>query len=116
MLSGSFTKEELQLNQLKHKQLPPQIEFAKMNQANQIHPVHYLVKHETVQPSLKDDCHPILADYSKDQFSIPINYKGEDVIVKPLDAFSFKAGKSFQQQYKPPVRKNNETFYNNPLY
>ena len=28
MLSRSFTKEELQLNQLKHKQLPPQIDFA----------------------------------------------------------------------------------------
>ena len=28
MLSRSFTKEELQLNQLKHKQLPAQIDFA----------------------------------------------------------------------------------------
>ena len=28
MLSRSFTKTELQLNQLKHKQLPPQIDFA----------------------------------------------------------------------------------------
>ena len=28
MLSRSFTKAELQLNQLKHKQLPPQIDFA----------------------------------------------------------------------------------------
>ena len=28
MLSCSFTKVELQINQLKHKQLPPQIEFA----------------------------------------------------------------------------------------
>ena len=28
MLSRSFTKTELQINQLKHKQLPPQIDFA----------------------------------------------------------------------------------------
>ena len=28
MLSRSFTKTELQLNQLKHKQLPPQKDFA----------------------------------------------------------------------------------------
>ena len=28
MLSRSFTKTELQFNQLKHKQLPPQIDFA----------------------------------------------------------------------------------------
>ena len=28
MSSRSFTKAELQLNQLKHKQLPPQIDFA----------------------------------------------------------------------------------------
>ena len=29
MLSRSFAKAELQINQLKHKQLPPQIDFAK---------------------------------------------------------------------------------------
>ena len=109
MLSRSFTKEELQLNQLKHKQLPPQIDFAVMNQTNQIYPVHYLVKHEAVQPSQKDDCHPILADYGNDQFSIRINDKGEHVIIKPLDSFSFKAVKLFQQQYKPPLKQNNKT-------
>ena len=47
-----------------------------MNQANQIHPVHYFVKHETVQPSQKDDCHPNLADYGNDQFSFRTNNKG----------------------------------------
>ena len=109
MLSRSFRKDELQLHQLKHKQLPPQIEFAVMNQTNQSHPVHYLVTHETVQLSQKDDCHSISADYGNDQFSIRNNNKGEDVIVKPLDSFSFKAVKPFQQQYKPPVKKNNKT-------
>ena len=110
MLSRSFTKEELQLNQLKHKQLPPQIEFAVMNQTNPIYPVHYLVKHEAVQPSQKDDCHPILADYGNDQFSNPkLMTKAKMFIIKPLDSFSFKAVKPFQQQYKPPVKKNNKT-------
>ena len=47
MLSRSFTKAELQLNQLKHKQLPPQIDFALL-QDNTLKPVHYLNKHEEI--------------------------------------------------------------------
>ena len=42
ILSRSFTKAELQLNQLKHKQLPPQIDFALL-QNGTIKPVHYLI-------------------------------------------------------------------------
>ena len=42
MLSRSFTKAELQLNQLKHKQLPPRIDFALL-QDNTLKPVHYLL-------------------------------------------------------------------------
>ena len=42
MLSRFFTKAELQLNQLKHKQLPPQIDFALL-QDNTLKPVHYLI-------------------------------------------------------------------------
>ena len=45
MLSRSFTKAELQLNQLKHKHLPPQIDFALL-QDNTLKPVHYSIKHE----------------------------------------------------------------------
>ena len=47
MLSRSFTKAELQLNQLKHKHLPPQIDFALL-QDNTLKPVHYLIKHEEI--------------------------------------------------------------------
>ena len=43
MLSRTFTKEQLQLHQLRHKQLPPQIDFSIMKD-NQLKPVHYLVK------------------------------------------------------------------------
>ena len=46
-LSPSFTQKELQLNQLKHKQLPRQTHFATPTHDNQIKPVHYLVKQET---------------------------------------------------------------------
>ena len=42
MLSRSFTIAELQLNQLKHKQLPPQIDFA-MLQDSTLNPVHYFI-------------------------------------------------------------------------
>ena len=52
MLSRSFTKAELQLNQLKHKQLPPQIDFALL-QDNTLKPVHYLIKHEEFLPHQK---------------------------------------------------------------
>ena len=44
MLSRTFTKEQLQIHQLGHKQLPPQIDFS-IKKDNQIKPVHYLVKH-----------------------------------------------------------------------
>ena len=50
---------------------------------NQLKPVHYLVKHEEIKYNQKNDCHPILADYGDDQFSIRINNKGEDIHIKP---------------------------------
>ena len=62
MLSHSFTKTELQLNQLKHKQLPPPIDFAIL-QENALAPVHYLIQHEEVLPQQKQVFHPIFADY-----------------------------------------------------
>ena len=61
MLSRSFTKAELQLNQLKHKQLPPQIDFALL-QNGTLKPVHYLIKHEESLPHQKHESHRILAD------------------------------------------------------
>ena len=41
MLSRTFTEEQLQIHQLKHKQLPPQFDSAIMKD-NQFKPVHYL--------------------------------------------------------------------------
>ena len=90
MLSSSFTKDELQINQLKHKHLPPQIDFAVL-QDSTLKPVHYLIKHEKVLAHQKHDSYPILADYGTDQFSIRINNKGNDLIVKPLNSFHSNA-------------------------
>ena len=84
MLSRSFTKTELQVNQLIRKQLPPQIDFAIL-QNNSLTPVHNLIQHEEILPHQKHDSHPNLADYGTDQFSISINDKGNDIIVKLLD-------------------------------
>ena len=110
MLSRSFTKAELHLNQLKHKQLPPQIDFALL-QDNTLKPVHYLIKHEEILPHPKHDSHPILADYGTDQFSIRINDKGNDIVVKPLQSFSSKSITPFQTKFKTPIKKNNKTLH-----
>ena len=110
MLSRSFTKAELQLNQLKHKHLPPPIDFALL-QDNTLKPVHYLIKHEEILPHQKHDSHPILADYGTDQFSIRIHDKGKDIVVKPLQSFSFKSITPFQTKFRTPIKKNNKTLH-----
>ena len=73
MLNRSSTQKELQLNQLKHKQITRQNHSATLTHDKQIKPVDFLVKHETVLPSQKDDRHPILDDFENDQFSIRNN-------------------------------------------
>ena len=110
MLSRSFTKAELQLNQLKHKQLPSQIDFAFLQNCT-LKPVHYLIKHEEILLHQKHNCHPILADYGTDQFSIRINDKGNDIGIKPLHSFSFKSVTPFQQNSKHPIK----TLHEQPL-
>ena len=106
MLSRSFTK--LQINQLKHKQLPPQIDFALLQHGTP-KPVHYLINNEEILPHQKHDSHPILADYGTDQFSIRNNDKGNDITIKPLQSFSFKSITPFQTKFKTPIKKNNKT-------
>ena len=116
MLSRSFTKTELQINQLKHKQLPPQIDFAIL-QNNTLKPVHYLIKHEEILPHQKHDSHPILADYGTDPISIRINDKGNDIVVKPLQSFSFKSiTLSLKQNSKHLLERTTKEFTNNLFY
>ena len=114
MLSRSFTKAELQLNQLQHKQLPQQIDFALL-QNGTLQPVHYLIKHEEILPHQKHDSDPILAAYGTDQFSIRINDKGNDIVVKPLQSFSFKSVTPFQTKFKTSIRKYNKTLHQQSL-
>ena len=114
MLSRSFTKAELQLNQLKHKQLPPQIDFALL-QNGTLKPVHYLIKHEEILPHQKHDSHAILADYGTDKFSIRITDKLNDIVVKPLQSFLFKSITLFQTKFKTPIKKINRTLHQQSL-
>ena len=99
---------------MKHKQLPPQIDVALL-QNGTLQPVHYLIKHEEILPHQKHDSHPILADYGTDQFSIRINDKGNDIVVKPLHSFSFKSVTPFQTKFKTPINKNNKTLHQQSL-
>ena len=91
-------QEELQLNHIKHKQFPPQVLFETLTHDDQmkLKLVHYLVEHETVLPSLKDDCHPGLADFRHDQFPIRNDNEREKNIIKTLDSFSFDAVQPIQ--------------------
>ena len=114
LLSQSFTKEELQINQLKHEHLPPHTDF-RILQNNKLKPVHYLIKHEEVLLHQKHDSHPILADYGTDQFSLRINDKGNDIIVKPLNSFSFNTITPFQTKFKSPVKKHNKSLHQQSL-
>ena len=89
MLIRSFIQEELQLNHVKHKQLPPQVLFATLTHDDQskFKPVHCLVKLETVLPSLKDDCHPGLAHFGKDQFPIGNDKELEKLLFEHRNPF-----------------------------
>ena len=113
MLSRSFTETELQLNQLKHKQLPPQIEFAIL-QNNSPTPVHYIIQYEEILRQ-KHDSHPILAEYGTYQIYNRTNDKDKDIFVKPLDSFSFKSIIPFQNKNKTSG-KNITNLYINNLY
>ena len=62
------------------------------------------MKHEEIKYTQTNDCHPILADYGEDQFSIRINNKGEDIRLKPLDSFSFQSIVPFECKYKRPTK------------
>ena len=90
MLRCSFTRKELQMNQVKHKNLSPQIQFAALTHDKQIKPVPYLVEHETVLLSQEEDCHPSSLDFGKDFFSNRINKGGVKIIFKPRGSIFLK--------------------------
>ena len=57
-----------------------------------------------MKKSKKNDCHPLLADYGEDQFSIHLNNKGEYIHIKPLDSFSFQSIVPFESKHKRPTK------------
>ena len=75
------------------KTLPPHIDFLQLK--NILKPIHYLVKHEDVLPTQKNDSHLILADYGDDQFTLRIQDKRNTVTYTPLDSFSCQSVSSF---------------------
>ena len=85
--------------------------FATLTQDDQIKlkPVHYLVKHETVLPSLEDDCHPGLAHFGKDQFAIREDKEVEKNTVKTLEFLMFDAVQPIQVSCKKPITRNAKT-------
>ena len=115
MLSRTFTKEQLQIHQLTHKQLPLQVDFSIMKD-DQFKPVHYLVKYEEIKNNQKNDYHPILAEYGDDQFSIRINNKGEDISIKPLDSFSFQSSIHLNLTTRDLQKVKQNHFYNKQLF
>ena len=68
--------------------------------------VHYLFKHETVLPSLKNDCHPGPPHFGKDQFPTRDDNQREKNVIKTLDSFSFDAVQPIQVPIKKPTSKN----------
>ena len=107
MLGRSFFQEELQLNQVEHKQLPRQVLFATQTHDDQLKlkPVHYLSKNETVLPPLKNYCHPSLAHFGNDQFPSHDDNVGKKIVIKTLDSFSFDAVHPIQVPFKKQSRK-----------
>ena len=106
IISRSF-EEELQLNYVKHKQIPPQILFATLTHDDQmkLKPVHCFFENETVLPSLKTDCHPGLAHFRNDQFPTRDHNEAEKNVIKTLDFFSFVAVHPVQVPLKNKARK-----------
>ena len=63
-------------------------------------PVHYLFKDETVLHSLRNDCHPSLAHFGKDQFPTRGDNEGEKNVIQTLDSISFDAVHPLQIPFK----------------
>ena len=74
-----------------------------------------MIKHEEVLPHQKHDSHQILAAYGRDQFSLRINDKGNDILVISLNSFSFHAITPFQTKFKAPTKKHNKSLHQQSL-
>ena len=116
MLSRDFSSINSTSPQLKHKTLPPHIEFVQLNPNNTLEETHYLVQHEEVLPTQKNDSHPIVVDYSLKQYTLRIHDSGNDVTSTPLNSFSFKGLNTFNSKYKRPVKNTLKAYYKKTLF
>ena len=105
LLSRYFFQEQLQLNHV-NEIITSASSFCSIDNDDQIKPksVPWLFKHETVIPSLKDDCHPGLAHFGN---QLPIRNDKEVVksVVKTLESFLFDAVQPIQVPIKNQSRK-----------
>ena len=115
MLSRPFFQEALQLNHVKHKQVPPQVVFATLTHDDRmkLKPVHYLVKHETVRLSLKDDCYPGLAHFGNDQFPLVMIMKEKKMLLKHWIPFRLMVYVQSKFHLKNQSRKTLKRYFNN---
>ena len=116
MLSRDFSSINSASSQLKHKTLPPHIQFAQINPNNTLEEIHYLVQHEEVLPTQKNDSHPILVDNGTQQYTIRIHDSGNNVTTNPLTSFSFKNLNTFNNKYRRPVKKHVKTLLQDNLF
>ena len=116
MLSRRSSANNNKTCQLQHKTLPPHIDFLHLKNDNILKLFHYLVKHEDVLPTQKNDSLLILVEYGDDQFTLRIQDKGNIVEYTPLDSFSFQSVSSFLNKYKKHIKNKVKTLLQeNPL-
>ena len=56
-----------------------------------------------------------LPNMVQSNFHYVLNDKGNDIIVKPLNSFSFKAVTLFQTKFKTPIKKHNKYLHQQSL-
>ena len=108
MLPCSFTKEEVQVNHPKQKQLPPQKRFATFNHNDQMRPIFLLVIHEPVHPSENHYCHPKLIEFSNDHSPFVILETKKFFLLNIRFFFVYRCTTSPKSKQKS-IKKNNKT-------
>ena len=115
MLSHTFTKAELQINQLKHKQLPPQIDFAIL-QNDTLKPVHYLIKHEEILPHQNMTLTQFLLIMVQTNFLYVLTIKEMILLSKHYNHSHLNKLLLFRQNSKHLLKRTIKLFINNLFY
>ena len=114
--SAVFYLTQLELNHLKHKWLPLEFRFAGLTHDSQTKLVNFLVKHETVLTSQKDNFLPTLARFRNEQFSFGINDKERKSWVNHLTHFYLKLWNHSKVKIKNRSRKKAKHYCNNQQF